>query len=98
MTTYADMVLVVVGVRPDTALAAQAGAGLGIGGASRWTGGMHTNLESVFAAGDCVVTHHRLTGLASSHSGPRHQAGPGGRRERHRWERGPSPAVSGPRS
>ena len=24
---------------------------------------MRTNLERVFAAGDCVVTHHRLMGL-----------------------------------
>ncbi len=63
LTTYADMVLVVVGVRPDTALAAQAGAALGVGGAITVDRGMHTNLESVFAAGDCVVTHHRLTGL-----------------------------------
>ena len=62
-TTYADMVLVVVGVRPDTALAAEAGAGLGIGGAICVDQGMRTNLEGVFAAGDCVVTHHRLMGL-----------------------------------
>ena len=63
LTTYADMVLVVVGVRPDTALAAEAGAGLGIGGAISVDRGMRTNLGGVFAAGDCVVTHHRLMGL-----------------------------------
>ena len=33
LTTFADLVLVVVGVRPDTSLAAEAGAELGIGGA-----------------------------------------------------------------
>ncbi len=60
---YADMVLVVVGVRPDTALAASAGAELGVGGAISVDRGMRTNLEHVFAAGDCVVTHHRLMGL-----------------------------------
>jgi NADPH-dependent 2,4-dienoyl-CoA reductase/sulfur reductase-like enzyme len=63
LTTFADLVLVVVGVRPDTALAADAGATLGIGGAISVDTGMRTNLEGVFAAGDCVVTHHRLMGL-----------------------------------
>ncbi len=63
LTAFADLVLVVVGVRPDTALAAEAGATLGIGGAISVDRGMRTNLEGVFAAGDCVVTHHRLMGL-----------------------------------
>ena len=63
MTALADMVLVVVGVRPDTALAAAAGAELGVGRALSVDRGMRTNLERVFAAGDCVVTHHRLMGL-----------------------------------
>jgi len=63
LTTFADMVLVVVGVRPDTSLAASAGAELGLGGAISVDRGMRTNLEGVFAAGDCVVTHHRLLGL-----------------------------------
>jgi len=63
LTISADMVLVVVGVRPDTVLAASAGAELGIGGAISVDRGMRTNLEGVFAAGDCVVTHHRLLGL-----------------------------------
>ncbi len=63
VTAFADLVLVVVGVRPDTALAAKAGATLGVGGAISVDRGMRTNLEGVFAAGDCVVTHHRLMGL-----------------------------------
>ncbi len=63
LTAYADLVLVVVGVRPDAALAAEAGATLGIGGAISVDRDMRTNLEGVFAAGDCVVTHHRLMGL-----------------------------------
>ena len=58
----ADMVLVVVGVRPDTALAAGSGATLGVKGAIAVDRGMRTNLADVFAAGDCVVTHHRLLG------------------------------------
>ena len=63
LTAFADLVLVVVGVRPDTALAAHAGAELGIGGAINVDRTMRTNLDGVFAAGDCVVTHHRLMGL-----------------------------------
>ncbi len=62
VTRLADMVLVVVGVRPDTALAADAGAKLGIRGAIAVDPGMRTSLPGVFAAGDCVVTHHRLLG------------------------------------
>ena len=63
LSVFADMVLVVVGVRPDTALAASAGAELGVGAAIGVDRCMRTNLERVFAAGDCVVTHHRLLGL-----------------------------------
>ena len=62
VTRHADMVLVVVGVRPDTELAAEAGASLGVKGAIAVDNGMQTNLPDVFAAGDCVVTHHRLLG------------------------------------
>jgi NADPH-dependent 2,4-dienoyl-CoA reductase/sulfur reductase-like enzyme len=62
VTREADVVLVVVGVRPDTELAAEAGANLGARGAIAVDSGMRTNLPDVFAAGDCVVTHHRLLG------------------------------------
>jgi NADPH-dependent 2,4-dienoyl-CoA reductase/sulfur reductase-like enzyme len=63
VTRAADMVLVVVGVRPETTLTAEAGATLGIKGAIAVDTGMRTGLPDVFAAGDCVVTHHRLLGL-----------------------------------
>ena len=56
------MVLVVVGVQPDAELAAAAGATLGARGAIQVDRQMRTNLPDVFAAGDCVVTHHRLLG------------------------------------
>jgi NADPH-dependent 2,4-dienoyl-CoA reductase/sulfur reductase-like enzyme len=56
------MILVVVGVRPDTSLAAEAGATLGARGAIAVDTGMRTGLADVFAAGDCVITHHRLLG------------------------------------
>jgi len=62
VTRLADMVLVVVGVRPDTTLAADADARLGVKGAIAVDAGMRTGLPGVFAAGDCVVTHHRLLG------------------------------------
>lgn len=58
-----DFVLVVVGVRPDTELAADAGAHLGVKGAIVVDEAMRTNLPDVFAAGDCVQTHHRLLGI-----------------------------------
>ena len=57
-----DLVLVVVGVRPDTELAKAAGAELGVKGAIAVDEHMRTNLPDVFAAGDCVQTHHRLLG------------------------------------
>ena len=62
VTRAADMVLVVVGVRPETSLAAEAGATLGIRGAIAVDRQMRTSLPDVFAAGDCVITHHRLLG------------------------------------
>jgi NADPH-dependent 2,4-dienoyl-CoA reductase/sulfur reductase-like enzyme len=55
-------VLVVVGVRPETALAAEAGARLGVRGAIAVDPGMRTGLPDIFAAGDCIITHHRLLG------------------------------------
>jgi NADPH-dependent 2,4-dienoyl-CoA reductase/sulfur reductase-like enzyme len=58
----ADVVLVSVGVRPDSALAEAAGAELGVRGAIAVDRGMRTELPDVFAAGDCAVTHHRLLG------------------------------------
>ena len=62
VTRAADMVLVVVGVRPETTLAAEAGAKLGAKGAIAVDRGMRTSLPDMLAAGDCVITHHRLLG------------------------------------
>jgi NADPH-dependent 2,4-dienoyl-CoA reductase/sulfur reductase-like enzyme len=56
----ADLVLVVVGVRPDTDLAVAAGVETGVRGALRVDQQMRTNLPDVLAAGDCVETWHRL--------------------------------------
>jgi NADPH-dependent 2,4-dienoyl-CoA reductase/sulfur reductase-like enzyme len=57
-----DLVLVVVGVRPDTDLLAAAGAHRSARGGGRGRGDA-TGLPHVWAAGDCVVTHHRLAGV-----------------------------------
>jgi NADPH-dependent 2,4-dienoyl-CoA reductase/sulfur reductase-like enzyme len=56
----ADLVLVVVGVRPDTQLAVAAGVQTGVRGAIRVDRHMRTNLPDILAAGDCVETWHRL--------------------------------------
>jgi NADPH-dependent 2,4-dienoyl-CoA reductase/sulfur reductase-like enzyme len=62
VTRLADLVLIVAGVRPDTALAADAGAALGTRGAIAVDRAMRTSLPGVLAAGDCVTTYHRLLG------------------------------------
>jgi NADPH-dependent 2,4-dienoyl-CoA reductase/sulfur reductase-like enzyme len=59
-TATADLVLVVVGVRPDTALAVAAGVQTGVRGALRVDRRMRTNVPDLLAAGDCVETWHRL--------------------------------------
>jgi len=56
----ADLVLVAVGVRPDTALARTAGVELGVRGAVRVDRHMCTSVGGVLAAGDCAETWHRL--------------------------------------
>ena len=58
--TTADLVLVVVGVRPDVRLAQTAGVTTGTHGALRVNRRMETNLPDIYAAGDCVATYHRL--------------------------------------
>lgn len=57
-----DLVLVVVGVKPDTDLLVRAGAQTGHRGAVIVEETMATGLPHVWAAGDCVITHHRLLG------------------------------------
>lgn len=58
-----DLVLLVVGVRPDTDLLVAAGARTGPRGAVVVDETMATGLPHVWAAGDCVVTHHRQLGV-----------------------------------
>lgn len=56
----ADLVLVAVGVQPNSELGVAAGIPTGIKGALQVTRRMETNLKDVYAAGDCVETWHRM--------------------------------------
>jgi len=56
----ADLVLVAVGVRPNSELGAAAGITTGAKGALCVNRRMETNLPDIYAAGDCVETWHRL--------------------------------------
>ncbi len=56
----ADLVLVAVGCRPSTALAAGAGIQTGVKGAIKVNRRMETNVPGIYAAGDCVETWHTL--------------------------------------
>jgi NADPH-dependent 2,4-dienoyl-CoA reductase/sulfur reductase-like enzyme len=62
VTRHAGLVLVVTGVRPETSLAVSAGASLGARGAIAVDSMMRTGLPGIYAAGDCVITRHRLLG------------------------------------
>lgn len=58
----AELTVHAMGLRPNVALAENAGIELGRTGAIRVTEHMETNLSGVFAAGDCAETVHRVTG------------------------------------
>ncbi|MHB8896378.1 MAG: FAD-dependent oxidoreductase [Candidatus Geothermincolia bacterium] len=58
----ADLVLLAIGVRPVSELAADAGVELGAGGAIRIDKHMRTSVEGIFSAGDCATTTHLITG------------------------------------
>ena len=61
-TTTGDIAIVVAGVQPETDLAVAAGARLGHAGAIWVNRRMETGIDGIFAAGDCVITHHQLLG------------------------------------
>jgi NADPH-dependent 2,4-dienoyl-CoA reductase/sulfur reductase-like enzyme/rhodanese-related sulfurtransferase len=59
-----DMVILAIGVRPNTSLAKQAGLAIGeITGAIQVDDHMRTSDPDIYAAGDCVECIDRLTGL-----------------------------------
>lgn len=58
----AGMVIVSIGVKPNTAIFAAAGGELGVGGAVKVDRYLRTNLTDVFAAGDCAEHYVRQLG------------------------------------
>lgn len=58
----ADLVILGLGVRPNVALAKAAGIPLGSSGGIAVDVRMHTGVDGVWAAGDCVESVHRLSG------------------------------------
>ncbi|MFY9430064.1 MAG: FAD-dependent oxidoreductase [Acetomicrobium sp.] len=58
----ADMVLMAVGVRPNTAIAKDAGLEIGKSGGILVDEHMRTNDPDIYAGGDCVEVNHILTG------------------------------------
>ena len=56
----ADVVVIGIGVRPDSALAAAAGLALGAHGGVAVDAHMRTDADRVWAAGDCCQTRHLL--------------------------------------
>ncbi len=57
-----DMVIVAVGMRPDTGLARQTGVSTGRSGGISVNNRMMTNLDDVYACGDCVEAEDSVTG------------------------------------
>ncbi len=58
----ADLVVLGLGVRPNVALAKEAGIPLGTSGGVAVDARMRTKAEGVWSAGDCVESWHRLSG------------------------------------
>jgi NADPH-dependent 2,4-dienoyl-CoA reductase/sulfur reductase-like enzyme len=61
-TLPADLVILGMGVQPNSELAKAAGIELGISNAIKVDDHMRTSKTNIWAAGDCVATVHRLTG------------------------------------
>lgn len=57
----ADIVILGIGVRPDSTLARQAGIPLGVKGAIQVNSRLQTGAEGIWAAGDCVESFHRVS-------------------------------------
>lgn len=59
----ADLVILGLGVEPNSELAAAAGLVLGVRGSIAVDRRMATSVEGVWAAGDCAQSHHLVSGL-----------------------------------
>jgi len=58
----ADLVLVAIGIKPNSELAAQAGLDLGVKNAIAVNKKLLTSNENIYAAGDCCDAYHVVTG------------------------------------
>lgn len=74
---HADMVVLAIGVTPDTALAKEAGLELGIKGSIVVNDRMETSVPDIYAAGDAVQVKHYVTGQNAliSLAGPANKQG-----------------------
>ncbi|MCI8579279.1 MAG: FAD-dependent oxidoreductase [Dorea sp.] len=74
---HADMVVLAIGVTPDTALAKDAGLKLGIKGSIAVNDRMETSVPDIFAVGDAVQVKHYVTGQDAviSLAGPANRQG-----------------------
>lgn len=61
-TLTAEMVLVAIGIEPNSELAAEAGIETGIGNAIAVDHKLQTSNERIYAAGDCADAYHVVTG------------------------------------
>ena len=59
---HADMVILAIGVTPDTALAKEAGLELGVRGSIVVNDRMETSVPDIYAVGDAVQVRHFVTG------------------------------------
>ena len=74
---HADMVVLAIGVTPDTALAKEAGLELGIKGSIAVNERMETSVPDIYAVGDAVQVRHAVTGQDAliSLAGPANKQG-----------------------
>ena len=74
---HADMVVLAIGVTPDTALARDAGLELGIKGSIVVNDRMETSVPDIYAVGDAVQVRHAVTGMDAliSLAGPANKQG-----------------------
>ena len=73
----ADMVVLAIGVTPDTALAREAGLALGVKGSILVNDRMETSVPDIYAVGDAVQVRHSVTGQETllSLAGPANRQG-----------------------
>lgn len=57
-----DMVIMATGVRPNVSLAVDAGIEIGVTGAIKVNKKMQTNIENIYACGDCIELFSQITG------------------------------------